>query len=330
MEIAFDSQFGRGPVDHPPIAYASDGVWTRSAGQEPRQLYIVWQSSNCPLAWSPDGEWVYYGNVHQVLALQFDGDGKVKLWEGRERIMWLLQSCPQTGRLLFRAGGRLVLCEPEGLERTLYRGDFFTLDATLAASKAVLWKKEDLILLDWSEGLERTLISSCPSDFAISPDGKKIACAEGCLRLFLNPAFTLLSSAPEAAAPSFSPDSQSLVFLNGDYELWRVNIDGTGLTRLAWVTEPIVTVSERRGSYACKPGWSSDGRFLVAQLTHATHCPTNEDARIEHASVIIDFQESRAEVWPGYHHHAIFRPTTGSPNFRWTAADMGSPVEPQL
>jgi hypothetical protein len=208
------------------------------------------------------------------------------------------------------------------LERTVYKGEIFTLDATLSANKAILWKKEELILLDWSEGLETTLISECAVDFAISPDGNKIAFAESCLRLFSEPEFTLLSSAPEAATPSFSPDSKSVAFLNGDYELWRVNIDGTDLTRLAWVTEPIVTVSERRGSYACKPAWSSDGRFLVAQLTHATGCPTKADARIEYAAIIIDFQESRAEVWPGYHHHAMFRPTTGSPNFRWPAADI--------
>ncbi|MBX3172496.1 MAG: PD40 domain-containing protein [Candidatus Eremiobacteraeota bacterium] len=316
ISIAFDFRLLAGPVEHPPIAYANDGVWTRNAGQESRQLYIVWQSSNCPLAWSPDGEWVYYGNVNQVLALQHNGDGKIKLWEGRERIMWLLQSCARTGRLLFRAGGRLVLCEPEGLERTLFKGEFFTLDASLSANRAIFWMKEKLILLDWSEGSERTLISDCPVDFAISPDGQRIAFAEGCLRLFSEPEFTLLSSASEAATPSFSPDGQSVAFLNGDYELWRVNLDGTDLTRLAWVTGPLVTVGERKSSYACKPAWSSDGRFLVAQLTHATDCPSKKEAKIEHASVIIDFQESRAEVWPGYHNHAIFQPASGYGSFR--------------
>lgn len=318
MEIALDSSLSAGPVAHPPIAYASDGVWTRSAGEESRQLYIVWQSSNCPLAWSPDGEWVYYGNVNQVLALQFRGEGQIMLWEGRERLMWLLQSCAQTGRLVFRAGSRLVLCEPQGLERTLFTGDFFTIDATLSAEKAILWVKDALILLDWSEGSERVLIGDSPTDFAISPDGKNIAFADGCLRLFSEPDFKLLSTAPEAATPSFSPDGQSLAFLNGDYELWRVDLDGTGLRRLAWVAGPTVTVRERRGSYASKPAWSSDGRFLVAQLTFATGCPTEQDVKIEHASVIVDFPMSRVEVWPGYHHHAIFRPTTGSPNFRWT------------
>ena len=316
MEIAFDSRLAVGSVDHPPIAYASDGVWVRSAGQSPRQLYIVWQSTNCPLAWSPDGRWVYYANVNQVLALQHDGDGKVKLWEGREQVLWLLQSCAHTGRLLFRAGGRLILCEPEGVERTLFKGEFFSLDASLSANKAVLLKNEDLIMLDWSEGLERTLISDCPADFAISPDGRKLAFADGRLTLFVEPDFTLLSSAPEAATPSFSPDSKSVAFLNGDYELWRVNLDGTDLTRLAWVTGPVVTVEERKGSYASKPTWSSDGRFLVAQLTRSTGCFTDDDARIEHASVIIDFQESRAEVWPGYHDHAIFQPTAGYGGFR--------------
>jgi len=309
MEIHCDPRLRPGSVQHPPICYIQDGVWVRRSGEELEQLFATRQGCNCPLAWSPDHEWVYYANMNEILALQLNGGQQMKLWQGTEQIRWLLQSCAQTGRLVFRAGDRLVLSEPGGAERTLFSGQFFTLDASLTANKAVLWRKEELILLDWSLGVERAIISESPTDFAISPDGERIALAEDRLRLFTEPDFTLLSTAPEAATPSFSPDSQSLAFLNGDYELWRVNLDGTDLTRLAWLGDSGMPVSTRRGSYACKPGWSSDGRFLVAQLTYATDCPTKAGAIIEQASVIIDFQESRVEVWPGYHHHATFRPS---------------------
>lgn len=303
-----------GPVDHPPIAYAQDGVWVRCAGQCPQQLYLTLRSYNCPLAWSPDGEWVYYANGKEVLALQHQGSDKVRVWSGPEVITWLLKSCGQSGRLLFRAGARLVLCEPEGLERTLYQGDFFTLDASLLARKAVVWQKGELILVDWGQGTTDVLISDAPTDFTISPDGEKIAFGENWLRIFSKGQFKTLSTASEASKPSFSPDNQCVAFLNGDYELWTVNVDGSELTKLAWVADTTVSVAERRSSYAFKPAWSSDGRFLVAQLTHATASPERSDAQIEHASVIVDLQEGRAEIWPGYHSLSIFRPTVEA---RW-------------
>lgn len=320
MEIVIGPHLRRGLVNHPPIAYTQDGLWVRCSGQEPKQLYLALRGYNCPPAWSPDGEWVYYANGNEILALRHREEGKVRIWSGSDVINWLLKSCSQTGRLLFKAGSRLVLCEPEGIERTLFRGDFFTLDATLAASKAIFWKEDELFLHDWTEGRTTPLISDSPTDFSISLDGQKIALADDCLWLHHDDQFTLLSSAIEAASPSFSPDSQRVAFLNGDYELWGVNLDGSELARIAWVNEPIVTVRERRCSYAFNPAWSSDGRFLVAQLTYATAAPDREGAKIEHASVIVDFQEASAEIWPGYHSHAIFRPTSGSSNFRWTSS----------
>ena len=313
MEVAFDSRLRAGSVAHPPIAYSQCGIWTRSAGEEPRQLFQTWKTYSCPLAWSPDGEWVCYSNGNELLAFRFETAEKAVLWKGSERVHWLLQCCATTGRLLFRAGERLILCEPVGLEHTLFRGDFFTVDAAMSASRAVLLKDEELILVDWSEELiERALLSGPPSEFAR-------------LITFFAPDFALLAPGPKVAAPCFSPDGRQVAFLKGDYELWTVGQDGSEPIRWAWVTGDFMTVAERRGSYAFRPAWSSDGRFLIAQLTLATDHPTRANARIEQASVILDFKEFIVEVWPGYHDQAIFRPSVINTDDRWCS--VGSRLE---
>jgi hypothetical protein len=67
---------------------------------------------------------------------------------------------------------------------------------------------------------------------------------------------------------SWSPDGKSIAFTKGDTELWLLHLPEKTPEFLVKFTEPNPT--ERKASYAQRPVWSPDGRFLWFTLTQAT------------------------------------------------------------
>ncbi len=105
---------------------------------------------------------------------------------------------------------------------------------------------------------------------SLSPDGQWLAFTTGGLRENLcvvrvdGTGYRQLTDDPSRnRGPAWSPDGERIVFYSdrsGQYDLWIIRPDGSGLERLTATTGPALLV----------PRWSPDGSQLLVQSTDAT------------------------------------------------------------
>lgn len=157
---------------------------------------------------------------------------------------------------------------------------FLSSAAGLVAFTAVQDGAVSLVLQRWSNGAETVLETGDlrPAAPAVSPDGATIA-FEGSVGadngdLYLLPLSggtpaALAADAAADAGPAWSPDGQTIYFgsaRSGAWEVWKVGVDGTGLT-------PLTTGSGLQGRVSVSP----DGQRLAFTR--------NDDAQVGHVVI---------------------------------------------
>lgn len=331
LEIELNPSFRWGQVQHPPLAVM--GRWgqdyhnhllLRDSDGSLRELYSDDRSSvNCPLAWAPGGDWVYHAHGNRLLAIHRASREVTPIWTGGrfEYIHWNLESCQRTGRVYFQAGAeieRLIMCEPEGRERTILRGKFFTSHASLKAGYALFFQDCQLNRVCLESGRVNQVLPSAPHHFAVGPNGRMALC-NGSVQIRDPEPKNLENHELQGCCPAWSPDGQLLAVMEGDHSLWLIDPwAGTAPLALAKVKTEVFSIAERNGSYASRPVWSSDSRYLTTSLTCTERVPDpptarpglfGENFRFEHASILFSLRERVAEVWPGYYTNEAFRPS---------------------
>ena len=111
----------------------------------------------------------------------------------------------------------------------------------------------------------------------ISPDGKTFA-------FRTNMGLRLMSFAERktkkitcfGGEPSFSPDGQKIAFMNGEDELWTLDLSKLQIYKLLWDNEVVYPSWLTGRGNARKPQWSPDGRLIQFSVTHTYRTPKSE------------------------------------------------------
>jgi Tol biopolymer transport system component len=223
-------------------------------------------------SWSPDGRRIAYvvypgGSVDvddaTLWIMNADGSGKRMLTKGAVRGLWPTWS-PDGKQIAFS----FPIAQPEGFDLFVINADGGGLRSVVSSPGAwrmyPAWAPNGKILFLWNSdvfainsdgsGLERLTKMGSINEFALSPDGKRIAIDDMySYRLTVIPvrgsgaSVTLLDPVPDFiaepdAAATWAPDGQALAVASGDYSrgtmvpatdgsrLYVVNADGSGLS----------------------------------------------------------------------------------------------------
>jgi WD40 repeat protein len=135
-------------------------------------------------------------------------------------------------------------------------------------------------------------------DFAVSPDGTRVACEHrGGIWLLDVDRRVMRPLLAKGGQPAWSPDGKRIAFMNGDTALGVIDVSSRKQSRLVW-GEGSRAPRYNRG-WALAPSWSPDGRLLWFTVTASKEARVAQGT-IDHRVGIVDFAEKAVWMRSGY------------------------------
>jgi Tol biopolymer transport system component len=284
----------------------------------------------CPLAWSPDGRTLYHSH-DQIYAIDVASATARTVTHFPENelfgVYWHLKCSPDNQTLIFRhnpsphhnpltsykvlpsrvcaattSDGNVRILLEDIPDRRLWQFDCHWQQNLIVAVMIAKHPASELWRFDL-DGKKPVLIATMPQvpDWpVISPDGTELAYSNRSGIYTLSIADRGSDQvASFGTSQAWSPDGKRIALMKGDYELWLADLTDGRQQRAVWVEGRDVSTAERKGSYACSPVWSSDGRFLWFRLTRTIRLtePNDPDyVKRMQTAALLEIPESRREA----------------------------------
>jgi len=270
-------------------------VATHLGYSEPKTLFDDGDRTlSCPLLFSADGKTLYHSHS-QIYAIDVTTGSINNLTSFIEReqfsVIWFLKYCPTNRRLLFSQslwndfdkqgvrricsisveGNDLSILLESHKDSRIWQADYEWKNDLLIVSMIARQTGSELWVLKPGrpDRLQTYPLPEYVDGVELSPDGHTVALFAYSKGMYLlNIDSGELTRLNEFGLnPAWSPDCSKIAFMKDDHELCLLHLSDMSSQRLVWFEKGNSLMTRMGDSYAQKPAWSADGRFLWFALT---------------------------------------------------------------